>query len=47
MQQQYFGTIDPVRAVTIERAYLLAFFTHQLDHHHRRLLDSPSERIQR
>jgi hypothetical protein len=42
--QQQFGTIDPVRAVTIERAYLLAFFTQQLDHHHQRILDTPSKR---
>jgi predicted dienelactone hydrolase len=41
---QQFGTIDPVRAVPIERAYLLAFFTQQLDHHHQRLLDRPSKR---
>lgn len=41
---QQFGTIDPVRAITIERAYLVAFFTQQLDHHHQRLLDTPSQR---
>lgn len=44
MRQQLFGTLDPQRAVAIERAYLLAFFTQQLDHHHQRLLDRPSNR---
>lgn len=44
VRQQWFGTLDPARAVTIERAYLLAFFTQELDHHHRRLLDRPDAR---
>ena len=39
-----FGTISPDRAVTVERAYLLAFFTQQLGHRHRRILDRPSPR---
>ncbi|MFB9837344.1 alpha/beta hydrolase family protein [Actinoallomurus acaciae] len=43
-RQQLFGTLDPQRAVAIERTYLLAFFTWQLDHHHQRLLDRPSNR---
>jgi hypothetical protein len=44
VRQQLFGTLDPARAVAIERAYLLAFFTQQLGHHHQRLLDRPSDR---
>ncbi|MCW2946400.1 MAG: hydrolase [Actinoallomurus sp.] len=43
-RQNQFGTLDPERAVTIERTYLLAFFTQQLDHRHERLLDRPSIR---
>jgi dienelactone hydrolase len=43
-RRQLFGTLDPRRAVVIERAYLLAFFTRHLDHHHQRLLDGPSSR---
>jgi predicted dienelactone hydrolase len=39
-----FGTISPDRAVTVERAYLLAFFTQQLGHRHQRILDRPSPR---
>ena len=39
-----FGTLSPDRAVTIERAYLLAFFTQQLGHRHQRILDRPSSR---
>lgn len=44
VRQNQFGTLDPERAVTIERTYLLAFFTQSLDHHHQRLLDRPSSR---
>jgi predicted dienelactone hydrolase len=43
-QQNQFGTLNPERAITIERTYLLAFFTQSLDHHHQRLLDRPSIR---
>jgi predicted dienelactone hydrolase len=44
VREQLLGTIDSGRAVAIERAYLLAFFTQHLGHHHRRLLDGPSRR---
>ncbi|WP_231956968.1 MULTISPECIES: hydrolase [unclassified Actinoplanes] len=37
-----FGTIDGERAVTVERAYLLAFFDRYLRHQRRGLLDAPS-----
>ncbi|HEV3170613.1 MAG TPA: hypothetical protein VGZ32_09745 [Actinocrinis sp.] len=39
---QDIGTIDPQRAVSIERTYLAAFFDQELRHHHSRLLDGPS-----
>lgn len=42
IRRALFGTLDPRRAVTIERTYLLAFFVQQLDHRHERLLDQPS-----
>ena len=39
-----FGTISPDRAVTVERAYLLAFFIQELGGRHQRILDRPSSR---
>ncbi|WP_324789941.1 hydrolase [Streptomyces sp. H51] len=41
IQQQY-GTIDPNRAVKIQRVYLAAFFDQQLRNKHSSLLDGPS-----
>lgn len=41
---EQFGTLSPDRAVTIERAYLLAFFTSQPGYRRQRLLDRPSPR---
>ncbi len=38
------GTIDPVRAVAAERAYLVAFFDLHLRHRDDHLLDGPSPR---
>lgn len=43
-RQRLFGTLNPERAVTIERTYLRAFFAQHLDHRHQRLLDRPSTR---
>lgn len=42
--QAQFGTLDPGRADTIVRTYLLAFFTQHLDRRHERILDRPSPR---
>ena len=39
---QAIGTIDPNRAISIERVYLAAFFDRELRHRHSRLLDGPS-----
>ncbi|WP_333776908.1 alpha/beta hydrolase family protein [Streptomyces sp. IBSBF 3136] len=40
IQQQY-GTIDPDRAVQVQRVYLAAFFDQELRHKHSTLLDGP------
>lgn len=42
---QQIGTIEPRRAVTIERTYLTAFFDRWLRHRDGRLLDGPSARF--
>ena len=39
------GTINPARAITIESAYVGAFFDQHLRHHTRHLLDGPSPRF--
>ncbi|GGX24142.1 hypothetical protein [Streptomyces noursei] len=39
---QALGTIDPNRAIEIQRTYLAAFFDKHLRHHHSHLLDGPS-----
>jgi hypothetical protein len=44
VRESQFGTLDPERAVAIERAYLLAFFRQHLDHRHQPILDRPSIR---
>jgi hypothetical protein len=36
------GTIEPTRALAVERAYLNAFFDQWLRHHDNHLLDGPS-----
>ncbi|MFI9649147.1 alpha/beta hydrolase family protein [Streptomyces sp. NPDC052040] len=41
--QQQFGTIDPARAVAVQRAYLAAFFDKELLHKQTSLLDGPSK----
>jgi predicted dienelactone hydrolase len=41
--QQQFGTIDPDRAVAVQRAYLAAFFDQELRHQHSTLLDGPNK----
>ncbi|MGW2321637.1 alpha/beta hydrolase family protein [Streptomyces sp. NPDC001680] len=41
--QQMFGTIDPDRAVQIQREYLAAFFDQELRKRHSSLLDGPAE----
>ncbi|AGS67267.1 alpha/beta hydrolase family protein [Streptomyces collinus] len=41
IQQQY-GTIDPDRAVQVQRVYLAAFFDQHLRHKHSTLLDGPN-----
>jgi dienelactone hydrolase len=41
-QFDHFGTIEPARAVAVQRAYLLAFFTETLLGRRQRLLDGPS-----
>ncbi|WP_240468190.1 alpha/beta hydrolase family protein [Streptomyces dangxiongensis] len=41
VQQQY-GTIDPNRAVQVQRVYLAAFFDQELRHKHSTLLDGPA-----
>ncbi|MFD8724933.1 alpha/beta hydrolase family protein [Streptomyces sp. NPDC059629] len=43
LQQQY-GTIDPTRAVTVQSAYLAAFFGQELSNKHSTLLDGPSSK---
>ncbi|MFF7748451.1 alpha/beta hydrolase family protein [Streptomyces sp. NPDC007971] len=43
IQQQY-GTIDPNRAVAVQRAYLAAFFDQELRHRHSTLLDGPDRK---
>jgi hypothetical protein len=42
LQQQY-GTIDPNRAIEIQRVYLAAFFDQHLRNQHSTLLDGPSK----
>ncbi|WP_236652025.1 alpha/beta hydrolase family protein [Streptacidiphilus neutrinimicus] len=39
--QQQFGTIDPDRAIEIQRVYLAAFFDQELRGHHSPLLEGP------
>ncbi|MFI1769861.1 hypothetical protein ACH41H_48970 [Streptomyces sp. NPDC020800] len=39
--QQLFGTINPNRAIQIQRVCLAAFFDRELRHRHRTLLDGP------
>ncbi|WP_225834516.1 hydrolase [Streptomyces sp. NK08204] len=39
---QMYGTIDPDRAIKIQRVYLAAFFDQELRHKHRSLLDGPA-----
>ncbi|MGW3201720.1 alpha/beta hydrolase family protein [Streptomyces sp. NPDC001118] len=41
--QQRFGTIDPDRAIKIQRVYLAAFFDQQLRRKHSTLLDGPAK----
>jgi predicted dienelactone hydrolase len=41
--QQQFGTIDPNRAIAIQRAYLAAFFDQTLSHKHSTLLDGANK----
>jgi hypothetical protein len=43
LQQQY-GTIDPARAVQVQRVYLAAFFDQELRHKHSTLLDGPADK---
>ncbi|MGC0336880.1 alpha/beta hydrolase family protein [Streptomyces sp. SLBN-8D4] len=43
IEQQY-GTIDPSRAVQVQRVYLAAFFDQTLRHKHSTLLDGPSDK---
>ncbi|WP_440862358.1 alpha/beta hydrolase, partial [Streptomyces capoamus] len=43
VQQQY-GTIDPNRAVKVQRDYLAAFFDQQLRKKHSTLLDGPTSK---
>jgi predicted dienelactone hydrolase len=40
--KQQFGTIDPDRAIKIQRVYLAAFFDQELRHQHSTLLDGPA-----
>ncbi|HEX4703210.1 MAG TPA: hydrolase [Pseudonocardiaceae bacterium] len=42
---QELGTIDPARAISVERTYIRAFFDTMLRHHEDRLLDGPSPRF--
>ncbi|MDF2255570.1 alpha/beta hydrolase family protein [Streptantibioticus ferralitis] len=42
--QQQFGTIDPNRAINVQRVYLAAFFDQQLRDKHSTLLDGPNKR---
>jgi len=39
------GTINPARAITVESAYVEAFFDQHLRHHPEHLLDGPSSRF--
>jgi hypothetical protein len=39
------GTINPARAITVESAYVEAFFDQHLRHHPEHLLDGPSLRF--
>ncbi|MER6026237.1 hydrolase [Streptomyces sp. NPDC001851] len=41
--QQMFGTIDPTRAIKVQRDYLAAFFDRTLLHQRRPVLDGPSK----
>jgi predicted dienelactone hydrolase len=45
MLAQELGTIDPARAVSVERTYIRAFFDTMLRHRDDRLLDGPSPRF--
>ncbi|GGU99106.1 lipase [Streptomyces filipinensis] len=42
--QQVYGTIDPNRAIEIQRVYLAAFFDKELRHQHGTLLDGPDKK---
>jgi predicted dienelactone hydrolase len=42
--RQEVGTIDPNRAISIQRTYLAAFFDQELRHQHSTLLEGPSAR---
>ncbi|MGY6021767.1 alpha/beta hydrolase family protein [Streptomyces spinosirectus] len=42
--QQAYGTIDPNRAVQVQRVYLAAFFDQELRHKHSTLLDGPADK---
>lgn len=43
LQKQY-GTIDPNRAIQVQRVYLAAFFDQELRHKHSTLLDGPASK---
>ncbi|MGW7002339.1 alpha/beta hydrolase family protein [Streptomyces sp. NPDC054933] len=43
--QQQFGTIDPNRAINVQRIYLAAFFDQQLRDKHSALLNGPSKQF--
>ncbi|MBP2055853.1 putative dienelactone hydrolase [Streptomyces griseochromogenes] len=43
--QQVYGTIDPNRAIEIQRVYLAAFFDQELRHQHGTLLDGPDKKF--
>ncbi|MER5542563.1 alpha/beta hydrolase [Streptomyces sp. NPDC001118] len=43
--QQVYGTIDPNRAIEIQRVYLAAFFDQELRHRHGTLLDGPDKKF--
>ncbi|MGW1169720.1 alpha/beta hydrolase family protein [Streptomyces sp. NPDC002550] len=42
--QQILGTLDPNRAIEIQRVYLAAFFDKELRHQHSALLDGPDKK---
>ncbi|MGW3174990.1 alpha/beta hydrolase, partial [Streptomyces sp. NPDC001153] len=42
--QQVYGTIDPNRAIEIQRVYLAAFFDQELRHRHSTLFDGPDKK---